>query len=71
MTRKTEIKVGRLLCGQVRKFLQREAFYNPAFRWIESGGILEHTFCVEGPNNAIDEMNRTFRAWERELDKDE
>lgn len=46
MSKTVEMKIGRLLCGRVREYLNQARFDGYEFNYFESGGLLSHKFIL-------------------------
>ncbi len=59
-----EITVGRLLCGKVRRFLDKCIFKGSDIAYIESSGFIQRDFTVKGSDADIimvrDSLNEFF-----------
>lgn len=60
--------VGRLLCGPVRRYLQRQAFYDASVKWLETRFLLESRFDVKADPSAIQTMGAALQTWAARLE---
>jgi hypothetical protein len=58
--------VGRVMCGQVRTFLESEKFRGRNIQWLESGGWLSHLFTVKGDAQDVIEISRQLEAMDED-----
>ncbi len=54
------MEVGILLCGQVRRYLERERFLGRNIRWHEGGGIVSREFIIKGDEPDVRAIYRTL-----------
>ena len=64
------LTVGRLLCGVVRRDLERIAFRNSKIRWRESSGWIEREFQIIGPSDDLLGLKKIYQRWFKELNKE-
>ncbi len=64
------LTVGRMLCGQVRDFLESCKFKGMDIEYLESSGWLERDFTVKGSNDDIIAVHQSFKDWMKRLDDD-
>lgn len=66
--RTIEIKVGRLLCGKVRDFLNKCKFKGMNIEFNESSGFIERDFTMRGTDNDIALIESSLDNWINSLD---
>lgn len=62
------LKVGRLLCGKVRDFLNQMQFVGYHITYLESSGWIEREFLIRGEEDAVEFARTTLTHWIRSLD---
>jgi len=63
-------KVGRLLCGTVRDFLEEIKFRGHSISWIESSGWFERQFVVRGDYEILERISAQIANWAREVNRE-
>ena len=63
--------VGRLLCGAVRRSLEKIAFRNPNVRWRESNGWIDREFQVFGPADDLLRLKEVYENWYNRLENED
>lgn len=58
-----KITVGRLWVRPIRDYLKHAQFADPRIEWIETGGWIEKTFSVRAPQECIEEIIASYKAW--------
>lgn len=66
--RTIEIKVGRLLCGKVRGFLNKCKFIGMDIQFNESSGFIERDFTIRGADDDIARIKSSLDNWTNSLD---
>ena len=66
--RTIKIEVGRLLCGEVRDFLNKCKFKGMNIEFNESSGFIERDFIIRGADNDIALVKRSLDSWIKSLD---
>jgi len=66
--RTIEFEVGRLLCGQVRDFLNKCKFKGMDIEFNESSGLIERDFTIRGADNDIALVKSSLDNWISSLD---
>ncbi len=62
MTKTHTITVGRLLCGQVREYLEDCVFRGAPIKYRESKGFLEREFTFTGEPEAVDQILNSIQS---------
>ena len=60
--------IGRMLCRQVRDFLDKCKFRGLDIEYIESSGWIDREFTIKGSANDIAHINQSLANWAREND---
>lgn len=60
-----KMEIGRLLCGQVRDFLNSCKFNGMDIDYIEGSGILSKTFTVKGNAHDMVIVHRSLVEWSK------
>ena len=63
------ITVGRMLCGQVRNFLNKCKFQGMDIEYLESSGWVQRDFTIKGPVNDVTTVQKSLEAWIDKLDE--
>lgn len=58
---------GRLLCGEVRSFLDKCKFKGMDIEYLESSGWLERDFTIKGSDNDILAIHKSLKKWSESL----
>ena len=65
-----KLTVGRLLCGEVRYFLDSCKFKGMDIEYLESSGWVQREFIVKGSDQAILSINSSLVKWVKEINSD-
>lgn len=60
---------GRMLCGNIRDFLDQCKFKGMDIDYIESSGWIERDFTIKGSNDDVLKVHASLESWSNELDK--
>lgn len=65
------IEVGRLLCGELRDYLNKQKFKGLNISWIESTGMIEREFLIKGNNDDLSVIKKDFDKWMKSIEDEE
>ena len=54
---------GRLLCGQIRSYLQKRQFCGAKIEWFEGSGLVQRDWAVKGDEQDIDAVEKDIREY--------
>lgn len=58
-----EFSAGRLLCGQIRSYLDKQCFLNEKVSYFEGPGLVSRDFAVKGPASVIAKISRDLDSY--------
>lgn len=61
---------GRLLCGQIREYLEARKFEGYTIRWREGRGWFEREWIIRGDPEDVRKVQRDLKKWSRELSRE-
>lgn len=63
-----KITLGILLCGPMRRYLQKRKFLDMAIKWMESWGIIERDWIIVGSKKDIETIAGDINRWAKKHD---
>jgi hypothetical protein len=63
-----QVTVGRLLCGEVRGFLDAAKWVGHDIEWQESPGWIERTFTVKGNPESVRWVMQRLEHWRKSME---
>jgi hypothetical protein len=68
---KITIQVGRLLCRELRNYLEVLKLREPELRWHEGPGWIERTFTIVGPSATMIPLRPRLNRWRDRVNRDD